>query len=238
MKTGRVIFLFALLTASLYGQEENPETEVDALEGGFLAIEGGLGYNTYETSQYYRTPLFFTGGSAQREIATRLLLLSDIGHASDYFSGNNSFLKSKGLYLFNYGLLDVDYLSWRGRIWSLGMGAGLAHQGFLISGADKSAHAIVLRLRAQGFLYWFDYLATQVVITLPVAVYQSATDEFRMVHGELNMLFDFKGRVRNPEPQSFFLSVSLHYDYTHITHEIRNYSQHELTPMFKAMVLY
>lgn len=218
-------------------QEVHPSSE-EAVDDGFLALEAGLGYNTYETSQFLKAPLSFSGGSGQREISTRLLLLSDLAHASDYFSANSSFVKPNGIYLFNYGLIDIDYLSWYGKKWSAGFGAGLAHQGFLISGADRSAHAITIRLRAQGFIYWWDYLATQAVITLPVAVYQSATDEFRLLHAELNTLFDFKGRVRNPEPQSFMFSASLHYDFTHLNHAVRSYSQHEFTPMLKVIVLY
>ncbi len=237
MKKLILIALLAVMPGLNYAAEAPPAPD-DAVEDGFLAIEGGLGYNTYETSQYLRTPMFFTGSSAQREIATRLLLLSDIGHAADYFSGNNGFLKPNGIYLFNFGLLDIDYLSWSGKKWAVGFGLGLAHQGFLISGADKGAHALTLRLRGQGFVYWWDYLATQAVITLPVAIYQSVTDEFRLIHGEFNILFDFKGRVKNPEPQSFMFSASLHYDYIHLNHPIRMYTQHELTPMLKVMVLY
>lgn len=233
-----LVFISILALGSTLAAADAPPAPDEAVEDGFLAIEGGIGYNTFETGQYIKTPLFFTGGSAQREIATRLLLLSDVGHATDYFSGNSAFLKSKGLYLFNYGLLDVDYLSWYGKKWSLGFGAGLAHQGFLVAGADKNAHAITLRLRGQGFIYWFEYLATQAVITLPIAVYQSHTTDFRLLHGELNILFDFKGRVRNPEPQSFMFSASVHYDFVQLTHPIRSYSQHEFTPMFKVMVLY
>lgn len=237
MKNLRVLILGLLLSHGLAAMDAPPAPD-EAVEDGFLAIEGGLGYNTYSTGQYIRTPLLFTGGSAQREIATRMLLLSDVGHATDYFSGNSSFVKPQGLYLFNYGLLDVDYLSWYGPKWSFGFGAGIAHQGFLVSGADKNAHAVTLRLRAQGFIYWFEHLATQAVITLPVAVYQSHTTDFRLLHGEFNVLFDFKGRVRNPEPQSFLFSASLHYDFVQLTHPIRSYSQHELTPMLKVMVLY
>jgi hypothetical protein len=237
MKTLRVLMPVLLLSHALAAMDAPPAPD-DAVEDGFLAIEGGLGYNTFQTGQYIRTPVLFTGGSAQREIATRMLLLSDVGHATDYFSGNNGFLNSNGIYLYNFGLLDVDYLSWYGPKWSFGFGAGLAHQGFLVEGADKSAHAVTLRLRAQGFIYWFEYLATQAVFTLPVAVYQSHTTGFRLLHGEFNILFDFKGRVRNPEPQSFMFSASLHYDFVQLTHPIRSYSQHEFTPMLKVMVLY
>jgi hypothetical protein len=235
----KLIFIALLCGAPgiLYTAEAPPAPE-DAVEDGFLAIEGGVSYNTFETSRYLKSPLFFTGGSGQREIATRLLLLSDIIHATDYFSGDSSFLKPNGIYLFNFGLLDVDYLSWSGKKWALGFGLGLAHQGFLISGVDKGAHALTLRLRGQGFIYWFNYLATQVVITMPVAIYQSVTDQFRLLHGELNMLFDFKGRVRTPEPQSFMFSASLHYDYTHLNHPTLLFAQHEFTPMLKVMVLY
>ncbi|MBL8033811.1 MAG: hypothetical protein JNJ69_08935 [Leptospiraceae bacterium] len=210
----------------------------DGPEDGYLGIEAGIGYNTNPQSNYVRAPLYFTGGSGEREISTRLLLLSDIAHSNSYFSGDNSFLKGKGIYLYNFGLLDVDYLSWSGKLWAVGLGAGVAHQGFLIAGADKSAHAITGRLRAQGFFYWFDYFASQLVVTLPVAIYQSATDSFALVHSELNLLFDFKGKVRRPEAQSFMFSVSLYYDYININHPVRSYSFHDFTPVFKATVLY
>ena len=231
--------LFFCLCFSLpLAAADGPAVPDDMLDDGFLALEGGAGYNTQPTAQYFKTPIFFTGSSALREISTRLLILSDIAHAGDYFAGNNAFLKSGGIYLFNFGLLDIDYLSWYGPKWSLGFGAGMAHQGFLISGAEKSAHAVTFRLRAQGFVYWFDYFATQAVVTLPVSIYQSHTDGFFLLHGELNMLFDFKGRVRNPEPQSFMFSASLHYDYIHLNHPTRSYEQHDFTPMLKVMVLY
>lgn len=223
------------LTA-LHAADETPADE--AADDGFLGIEASGGFNTATNSNYWRAPLFFIGGSAEREITTRLLVLSDIAHSSEYFSGDNSFVKNKGLYMYNYGLLDVDYISWKGKIWAAGLGGGLAHQGFLVGGAEKSSHAITGRLRGQFFVFWWDYLATQAVVTLPIAFYQSSTDEFRLLHTELNILFDFKGRVRRPEPQSFLFSVSLHYDYIHLNHALRTYSYHDFTPMFKATVLY
>lgn len=233
----RAIFIFTLSLTPLLAAGEDAAVEETA-DDGYLGIEASGGYNMAAQSDYWRAPLFFTGGSAHREISTRFLILSDLIHASQYFSGDNSFLKNKGLYLYNYGLLDVDYISWTGRIWSAGFGAGLAHQGFLVSGAEKSSHAITLRLRGQAFIFWWEYLATQFVATVPVALYQSATDEFKLLHTEVNMLFDFKGKVRKPEPQSFMFSVSLHYDYIHLNHSVRNYSYHDFTPMFKATVLY
>ncbi len=236
-KNTLTVMLFAALCVSaLRAVDESPADE--AADDGYLGIEASGGYNTSPNSSYWRAPLFFIGGSAEREITTRLLVLSDIAHTSEYFSGDNSFLKNKGLYLYNYGLLDVDYISWKGKIWSAGLGGGLAHQGLLVAGADKSAHAITGRLRVQGFVFWWDYFATQAVVTLPIAFYQSATDQFRMVHTELNLLFDFKGKVRRPEPQSFLFSVSLHYDYINVNHALRSYSYHDFTPMFKATVLY
>ncbi len=231
-----LLFLVLPLAARLSAVDETPADE--AADDGYLGIEASGGYNTSPNSGYFRAPLFFTGGSAEREITTRLLVLSDIAHTSEYFSGDNSFLKNKGLYLYNYGLLDVDYVSWKGRIWSAGLGGGLAHQGFLVSGAEKSAHAITGRLRVQGFIFWWDYFATQAVVTLPIAFYQSATDRFRMLQTELNLVFDFKGKVRRPEPQSFIFSVSLHYDYISVNHALRSYAYHDFTPMFKATVLY
>lgn len=228
--------LLLLCISTLQAVDETPADE--AADDGYLGIEASGGYNTSPNSSYWRAPLFFTGGSAEREITTRLLVLSDIAHTSEYFSGDNSFVKNKALYLYNYGLLDVDYVSWKGKIWSAGLGGGLAHQGFLVSGADKSAHAITGRLRAQGFIFWWDYLATQAVVTLPIAFYQSATNDFRFLHTEFNIVFDFKGKVRRPEPQSFLFSVSLHYDYIRVSHALRSYSYHDFTPMFKATVLY
>lgn len=238
MKKHSLLFIIcaSLCLTAVHAVDETPAEE--AADDGFLGIEASGGFNTATNSNYWRAPLFFIGGSAEREITTRLLVLSDIAHSSEYFSGDNSFLKNKALYMYNFGLLDVDYISWKGKIWSAGLGGGLAHQGFLVSGAEKSSHAITGRLRGQFFLYWWDYLATQAVITLPIAFYQSSTDEFRMLHTELNFLFDFKGRVRKPEPQSFLFSVSLHYDYIHLNHALRTYSYHDFTPMFKATVLY
>lgn len=236
-KRALIILFFTLpLTSFLQAIDESPADE--AADDGYLGIEASGGYNTAANSSYWRAPLFFIGGSAEREITTRLLVLSDIAHASEYFSGDNSFIKNKGLYLFNFGLLDVDYISWKGKIWSAGLGGGLAHQGFLVSGAEKSAHAITGRLRGQFFVFWWDYFATQAVVTLPIAFYQTTTDQFRMLHTELNLLFDFKGKVRRPEPQSFLFSVSLHYDYIQINHPLRTYVFHDFTPMFKATVLY
>lgn len=231
-KLQKVAFVILLaLTPAVHASDE-------PMEDGHLGIEVSAGRNLSSFSEYSRVPIFFTGGSAMREISTRFLILSDVAHASEYFSGDNSFVKNKGLYLYNFGLLDIDYLSWQGKIWSAGLGGGLAHQGFLISGAEKSAHAITGRLRAQFFVYLFDYFAVQTIVTLPIAFYQSATDEFRLYHSELNLLFDFKGRVRRPEPQSFMFSASLHYDYIHLAHALRSYSYHDFTPMFKATVLY
>lgn len=238
MKKNILLVLFSLLLCISTLQAVDETSADEAADDGYLGIEASGGYNTSPNSSYWRAPLFFTGGSAEREITTRLLVLSDIAHTSEYFSGDNSFVKNKGLYLYNYGLLDVDYVSWKGRIWSAGLGGGLAHQGFLVSGADKSAHAITGRLRAQGFIFWWEYLATQAVVTLPIAFYQSATSDFRFLHTEFNIVFDFKGKVRRPEPQSFLFSVSLHYDYIRVSHALRSYSYHDFTPMFKATVLY
>lgn len=240
MKTRLFPALFFLAQLTLRAQSESapPATTDETVDEGSLSIEGAIGYNTYPTSQYVKAPLFFTAGSHGREISTRVLLLSDISHASNYFAGDSAWLNEGGIYLYNFGMIDIDYLSWHGKMWSAGFGGGLAHQGFLISGAGKSAHAVVGRVRGQFYLYWTDFLATQLVSTLPFAFYQSATDQFRLWHNELNFLFDFKGKVRFPEAQSFMFSVSLHYDYIHLNHALRTYSQHEFTPLFKAMVLY
>lgn len=232
--------LFVLLVPAVFAAEDptHLSSGEEMPDEGFLGLEGGFGYNTYETSQYFKAPLFFTGSSAYREISTRVLLLSDAVHASDYFSGRNGFVRTAGLYHYNFGLLDIDYLSWHGKLWSAGLGGGLAHQGFLIAGANRGAHAITGRLRAQLFLFWWDYLATHAVVTVPIAFYQTATDGFRMVQAELNFLFDFHGRVKNPEPQSFMFSASLHYEFVQLSHELRSYSQHEFTPLVKVTVVY
>lgn len=229
--------LFVLLP--LMAQDPTQLAPVDEIpNSGYLALEGAFGYNTFATSQYFRAPLFFTGASAYRSISTRILLLSDAIRASDYFAGRETAVTSTGLYPYNFALLDVDYLSWHGNFYSAGFGGGVAHQGFLIPGAERSAHAVLARLRTQLYLFWADYFATHLVITLPVAFYQSATNSFRMLQAELNLLFDINGQVRNPEPQSFLFSVALHYDYTRLSHAVRSYDQHEFTPMLKAMVLY
>jgi hypothetical protein len=237
MKKFAVVILTVVCLGGLRAEDE-PALDPNAPDDGFLALEGGLGYNTYDTSRYFKAPIAFTGGSGNREIAMRLLLLSDAVNAGDYFSGNNSFVRQDGIYPYSFGTLDIDYLSWYGKIWSLGFGLGMGHQGFLISGADKTAHAVIGRLRGQGFLYLWEYLATQLVVTWPIAFYQSVTDNYRLGHAELNVIFDFKGRVRNPEPQSFMFAVSLQYDYVHINHPLRMYLQHEFTPMLKAWVTY
>ncbi len=234
----RAWFFSAFLTA-LFAQDPTQLTPVDEIpDDGYLALEGGFGYNTYPTSEYFRAPLFFTGASAFRNISTRVLLLSDMIHASDYFSGKQTAVSATGLYTYNFALLDVDYLSWHGKIWSAGFGGGLGHQGFLLPGAERSAHAVVGRLRGQFYLFWTEFLATQAVITLPIAFYQGSTDSFRMLQGEFNMLVDFSGNVRNPQSQTFLFALSLHYDYTRLTHPVRSYEQHEITPMMKAMVVY
>jgi hypothetical protein len=239
MKRALVTLLILILPTALIAQDPTQLSLVDEMpEGGYLAIEGSLGYNTYPTSEYFRAPLFFTGASAYRNISTRLLLLSDMVHASDYFAGRQTAVSATGLYAYNFALLDVDYLSWHGKVWSAGFGGGLSHQGFLIPGAERSAHAMLARLRGQVYLFWAEFLATQAVVTLPIALYQGSTDSFRMLQGELNILLDFTGHVRNPESQTFLFALSLHYDYTRLNHAIRNYEQHEFTPMIRAMVLY
>ncbi|MBS0619749.1 MAG: hypothetical protein JSR44_16300 [Spirochaetes bacterium] len=231
--------LICICATRLMASDELPlSTQTTEIDDGFLSLETGFGYDTYPTSQFAKVPLFFTGGSSNREITSRFVVLSDIAHASSYFAGDNSFLNPGGIYLYNFGLMDIDYLSWHGRSWSFGFGGGAAHQGFLIAGADKAAHAIVLRVRSQAFVYWSPYLATQAVVTLPLAIYQSATDEFRLWQTEFNILFDFKGRVRNPLPQSIMFSASLHYDYIHLNTSLRTYSQNEFIPMFKVMIVY
>lgn len=239
MRRGHWFFLAFIFASALAAQDPTQLTPVDEIpDDGYLAIEGALGYNTYPTSEYFRAPLFFTGASAYRNISTRLLLLSDMIHASDYFAGKQTAVTGTGLYAYNFALLDVDYLSWQGKVWAAGFGGGLSHQGFLIPGADRSAHAVVGRLRGQLYLFWAEFLATQTVITLPIAFYQGSTDSFRMLQGEFNVLLDFTGHVRNPESQTFLFSLSLHYDYTRLTHTVRSYEQHEFTPMIKAMVVY
>lgn len=239
MKTLRFAFTFILCATAIYAEDPTALTPIDEIpEGGYLALEGALGYNTFVTSQYFRAPLFFTGASAYRLISTRMLLLSDIIHASDYFAGRETAVAPTGLYTYNFALIDVDYLSWHGKLYSAGFGGGVAHQGFLVAGAERSAHALFVRLRAQVYFFWNDYFATQIVATLPVALYQSATDSLRMLQTELNLLFDLTGHVRNPETQTVLFSLSLHYDYTHLNHPVRRYDQHEFTPMIKAMVLY
>ncbi|GAB4424078.1 MAG: hypothetical protein OHK0011_04390 [Turneriella sp.] len=239
MQVLRFVSLPLLLCAALSAQDPTQLTPVDEIpDDGYLALEGSFGYNTYPTSGYFRAPLFFTGASAYRNISTRLLLLSDMIHASDYFAGKQTAVSGTGLYGYSFALLDVDYLSWHGKVWSAGFGGGLSHQGFLIPGAERSAHAVVGRLRGQLYLFWAEFLATQTVLTLPIAFYQGSTDSFRMLQGELNIMLDFTGHVRNPEAQTFLFSLSLHYDYTRLTHAVRSYEQHEFTPMIKAMVLY
>jgi hypothetical protein len=239
MKTAFATLLFLQLPLALMAQDPTQLTPVDEIpDDGYLAIEGSLGYNTYPTSEYFRAPLFFTGASAYRNISTRLLLLSDMVHASDYFAGKQTAVSATGLYAYNFALLDVDYLSWHGKVWAAGFGGGLSHQGFLIPGADRSAHAVVGRLRGQLYLFWAEFLATQTVVTLPIAFYQGSTDSFRMLQGEFNILLDFTGHVRNPESQTFLFALALHYDYTRLTHAVRSYEQHEFTPMIKAMVVY
>ncbi|HRP69514.1 MAG TPA: hypothetical protein PLY93_08285 [Turneriella sp.] len=235
---GAQICFFLYVVSFVLNAQPAPPAPEETMEDGYLALEGGLGYNTYPTNNYFRLPITFTGGSRQREISTRFVLLSDALHASEYFSGRNEFLKPNSIYLYNFGLLDIDYLSWYGRFWSLGLGIGAAHQGFLIAGVDKTAHAATLRLRAHGFIYWSSYFATHANITLPVALYQSGTDRFNMLHGEINMLFDFKGRVRMPEPQSFMFSVSLQWDNVRIRYAMHEYAQVELTPLFKVIIVY
>lgn len=228
-----------MFATALAAQDPTQLTPVDEIpEDGYLAIEAALGYNTYPTSGYFRAPLFFTGASAYRSISTRLLLLSDMVHASDYFSGKETAVTSTGLYAYNFALLDVDYISWQGRFWAAGFGGGLSHQGFLIPGADHSAHAVVGRLRGQFYLFWAEFLATHAVVTLPVAFYQDSTESLRMLQGEISVLFDFRGNVRNPESESVLFSLALHYDFTRLTHAVRSYEQHEFTPMLKAMVVY
>lgn len=237
----KLVCFCVLVSASLplWGQDPTQLTTIDEVpDDGYLALEAGLGYNTYPTSQYFRAPLAFTGGSAYRNIATRVLLLSDMVHASDYFSGRQTAVSSTGLYAFNFGLIDIDYLSWHGKVWSAGFGGGLAHQGFLIPGAATGAHAITGRLRGQLFLFWKEFLATQTVVTLPIAFYQSSTDSLRMLQAEFNILLDFQGHVRNPQAQSIMFSLTLQYDYTRFTHAVRNYEQNEFTPMLKVMVVY
>jgi hypothetical protein len=235
----RVSWLLIFAATNLAAQTAilDPAPE-EQQEDGYLALEGGVGYNTYPNSEYFRAPLFFTGGSAKREISTRVLLLGDMLHAGEIFDGKFSAIKTGGVYHYSFGQLDVDYLNWHGKIWAAGLGGGLGHQGFFIEGAEKTAHVLTGRLRLQGFIFWTEYIATQGVITAPIAIYQSATDRFGLWHGEFNLLFDFKGRVRNPEPQSFMFSASLHYDYIKFNHTIRSYAQHELTPMLKVMVIY
>ncbi len=238
MKSLRLFFLLAAFAAAAAEDPMMFPSGEELPDDGFLTLEAGAGYNTDETARYIKAPLFFTGASSYREISTRIVLLSDMVHASEYFSGNSSFLGATGLYLYNFGLVDIDYLSWHGRKWSIGLGAGLAHQGFLFSRAPKSAHAVVLRLRAQAFVYWWDYIATQGVLTLPVALYQSATDNFLILNAELNTLFDFVGRVRHPQPGSYMFSLSLQYDFIRVNFAERHFIQHEFTPAFKAMVVY
>ncbi|MBV6492510.1 MAG: hypothetical protein LDLANPLL_00504 [Turneriella sp.] len=234
----KIIFIVCAFSfAFLYAQPAPPIPD-EMAEDGYLGLEAGFGYNTYPTNEYFKMPIVFTGGSPIREISTRIVLVSDALHATEYFSGRNGFLKPNSIYLYNFGLIDIDYLSWYGKFWSFGFGMGLAHQGFLIADADKSAHALTLRLRAQGYLYWTDYFATQANITLPAALYQSATDHFNMFHGEFNILFDFKGQVRKPEAQSFLFSLSLQWDNVRIHHKVRNYAQAELTPIFKVTMVY
>ncbi len=233
-----ICFSFFAVTAVMAQTAILDPAPEEQQEDGYLALEGGIGYNTYPNSEYFRAPLFFTGGSARREISTRLLLLGDMLHAGELFEGRFSGNKPGGVYHYSFGQLDVDYLNWYGKIWAVGLGGGLGHQGFVIEGAEKTAHVFTGRLRLQGFIFWTEYVATQTVITAPIAIYQSATDRFGLWHGEFNVLFDFKGRVRNPEPQSFMFSASLMYDYIKFNHSLRSYAQHELTPMLKVMIIY
>lgn len=239
MTLNRFAVLCLFFGTTLAAQDPTQLTPTDEVgDDGYLAIEGALGYNTYSTANYFRAPLFFTGASAYRNISTRLLLLSDMIHASDYFAGHATAVSGSGLYAYNLALLDVDYLSWHGKAWSAGLGGGLSHQGFQIPGAERSAHAVVGRLRGQLYVFWTEYLATQAVLTLPIALYQGSTQGFRMLQGECNILLDLTGRVRNPASQTFLFALSLHYDYTRVSHAVRSYEQHEFTPMIKAMVVY
>lgn len=238
MRKTSVVFL-VILVGGVFADETPLGINADeTIDEGYLGLEASGGYNTYETSQYMRAPLFFTAGSAKRDISTRFLVLSDIVRASDYFSGNNNFLKPGGIYGYNFGLLDIDYLSWHGELWAAGFGGGLAHQGFLIEGASKSAHGVIGRIRGQFFFYWNKFMASQLIVTKPFAFYQSATEGYNLWHNELNLLFDFKGNVRSPQAQAFMFAVSLHHDYVGLKTAVRNYAQHELTPMLKVTVLY
>jgi len=227
----RWVFALLLSSHSLTASEE-------VVDEGFLALETSAGYNTYSTSNYFRAPLWFIAGSADRDIAARVLVLSDIVHASDYFSGDNKFLRTGGLYHYSFGVLDIDYVNWRGSRWALGLGGGLGHQGFLIEAASKSAHAVVGRIRGQALWYFTAFLGVQLVVTKPFAFWQSATEGFNLWHNEFNIIFDFKGNVPNPQSQAFMFSISLFHDYLAIAHSVRSYAQHEFTPMIKVTILY
>ncbi|MCX7633265.1 MAG: hypothetical protein N2Z22_08040 [Turneriella sp.] len=231
------IFALLFFFQTLAAQEPMAEATTESEGGGYLALEAGVGYNIAPATQHFVLPLYFTGASAFRLISTRIALLSDGLHAADYFTGKATAVKDNGVYSYNFALLDIDYLSWHGARYSAGFGGGAAHQGFLIWG-EPGMHVATLRLRAQLFLFWSDYWANHIVATLPLALYRSRLDSLALVQGEMSLLWDPRGNVRNPEIQSVLLSLTLGYQYLALSHAGRNFLQHEVIPTLRVMVLY
>jgi len=232
----RVLVISCLLFVPLF--ELPAQNTTGDVTDGFLTIETTLGYNTNTNAEYFKMPLIFSGSSADREISARILILSDVLHASDYFSGQNGFLKPRGVYQYNFALIDIDYMNWSRGIFLFGLGAGLAHQGLLIEGSDKSAHALTARLRAHGYAFLSQIIALKLQTTVPIAFFQSATDQFRFFQGEFDVIFDFSRNVRQSQPGSIQLTLNVTYDYMRFNHSIRNYNQHDFIPGVKVMFLY
>ena len=227
-----------------------PKNLFAIMEGdGFLGIDVILdwhgGFSTIDDNSVPNNvvgiQLALVGAANYYGVTTHLQIVSNMINASEQYSGESNYIAQGEIDYFSYISLNIQYSLWRNQYFNVLAGYGLGHLGYLSK--DFEINIFTIFLSPVASFYWFisKHFATLMEAEVPIGTYRRNAARLWHVQLKHEIIFEPKGNIMNPIPNSVFLAIGWRLDYINIITKASTPQETEaflLRPYFRFTYLY
>lgn len=197
----KAIFSVSLLLAVLY----SPVT-AQPVGNGYIGLNLPFEADYQSAGTLHKMPLQLIGSSRDHALTTEITFLSDLVHLAACYNRDNSFLNEGNVYSCDYFFLSLNYSVFETDSLQLYAGYGSGYR-VILSSDNSRKNTVPLQLN--GGLRWFinDHFMLETELNARLPVISEGIKRFRSLRHELRLVFDPYGPVKNPLPDSIFLSI-------------------------------
>ena len=204
--------------------------------GGFSEVQG-----EEERNNVFSLSLIFVGASPNYGVFSKFVLLNDLIHISEDYSGSSDHLKPNELNSFSFFEAHVRYLSavlWRNAILLVGLGTG--HLGYNSPAFRKNPYTIFLSPSAS--IRWFlsGHFALLFEVDLPIGTYRRNAGKLWHFRNQNEIIFEPKGFIYSPLVYTIFIAVGWQYEHITLRTKTENLTAqvNKIKPYFRFTFLY